>query len=150
VNTGAGPAPDLETRLQRAEDLLEIHQLFIDYGRHLDVGDFAAYAALFAADGELLLGPLGRARGPAAIEALMTRVQGGAVGATFHLITSPTVVLDGDTATAEVMWTVVARAEDGRPAVTMLGRHRDRLVRETGRWRFARREGHIDIPVRLS
>ena len=31
----------------------------------------------------------------------------------------------------------------------MLGRHRDDLVREDGRWRFARRRGLVDIPSAL-
>jgi ketosteroid isomerase-like protein len=62
----------IEARLQRLEDLQEITQLFIDYGEHLDAGDFAAYARLFAEDGEVLLGPMGRATGRSEIEALMT------------------------------------------------------------------------------
>ena len=32
-----------EERLQRLEDRDAIHQLFIDYGRYLDAGDFDAY-----------------------------------------------------------------------------------------------------------
>ena len=138
--------PPLADRLRRLEDLLEIQQLFVDYGRHLDAGDFTAYAGLFADDGELLLGPLGRAKGPAAIEALITRAVDGLVGRTFHLITSPVVELEGDTATAEVRWTVIEQGDDGRPVVSLLGRHRDGLVRQDGRWRFTRREGHIDLP----
>lgn len=136
----------LETRLRRLEDLAEIHQLFVDYGSHLDAGDYAAYAALFAADGEVLLGPLGRARGPEAIQALMERVLDGVVGNTFHIISSPVVALSGDSATAAVMWTVVERSADGSPRLSMIGRHHDELVREQGRWRFRSRRGHIDIP----
>ncbi len=56
-------ADDLQDRVQRLEDILEIQQLFIDYGHHLDAGDFEAYASLFANEGEVLLGPLGRAKG---------------------------------------------------------------------------------------
>jgi len=139
---------ELRARLRRVEDLLEINQLFIDYGRHLDTGDFAAYGALFARDGEVLLGPLGRAKGPAAIEELMTRLLERDVGKTFHVISSPVVDLDGDNATAQVMWTAIARTDDDQPRISMIGRHVDRLVREDGRWRFKRREGEIDIPSR--
>jgi hypothetical protein len=32
--------------------------------------------------------------------------------------------------------------------VTMLGRHRDVVVRQRGEWKFARREGHVDLPSR--
>jgi SnoaL-like domain len=132
-----------EARLRRLEDLEEIRQLFVDYGHLLDLGDYAAYAQLFAEDGELMLGPLGRARGPQEIEALMVRV--GGTGS-IHLITSPIVTLDGDQASARVMWTVVNRAEDGTPVVGMVGHHEDDLVREGGRWRFRRRRGFVEIP----
>jgi uncharacterized protein (TIGR02246 family) len=138
---------ELRDRVRRLEDLEEIRQLFVDYGRFLDTGDVAAYAGLFADEGEVLLGPVGRARGPAAIEALLTKALAGRVGTTFHLVTSPVVDVQGDEATSEVMWTVVAAGEDGRPAVTSLGFHKDDLVRDRGRWRFARRRGVMGLPA---
>ncbi|HUZ10654.1 MAG TPA: nuclear transport factor 2 family protein [Acidimicrobiales bacterium] len=136
----------LEQRLGRLEDLQAIHQLFIDYGHHLDSGDFASYAELFADEGEIMLGPMGRAKGRSEIEALMTKTLGGRPGQSFHLITSPVVELNGDRATSEVMWTVLSRGDGGPPVVTMLGRHKDDLVREGGRWKFLRRRGFVDIP----
>jgi uncharacterized protein (TIGR02246 family) len=132
-----------EVRLRRLEDLEEIRQLFVDYGHLLDLGDYAAYAQLFAEDGELLLGPLGRAKGRREIEAMMVRI--GGTGS-LHLITSPIVSLDGDQASARVMWTVINRAEDGTPSLGMVGHHEDELVREDGRWRFGRRRGFVEIP----
>ena len=137
---------DMEARLRRLEDLQEIHQLFVDYGQYLDAGDVDAYASLFAREGEILLGPVGRAKGPEAIRALMARVLEGTIGETYHVISSPQVELDGDSARSEVMWTVVRRGRDGEPEVTGIGRHRDELVREDGRWRFRSRRGFIDIP----
>jgi ketosteroid isomerase-like protein len=118
----------------------------VDYGRHVDAGDFAAYGALFARDGEVKLGPMGRAKGPAEIEALMRKAIGDQVGETYHIISSPTVEIDGDEATSNVMWTVVGSDDAGQPTVTMVGRHLDRLVREDGRWRFLERKGRIHIP----
>jgi len=138
----------LAARLQRLEDLEEIRQLFTDYGHHLDHGEFAEYAALFADDGEVLLGPIGRATGPEAIEALMRATLEGRSGSSFHVITNPIIHLDGDRATTEVMWTVVSRGEDDQTTVSMLGRHRDTLVRQRGQWKFLRRQGFIDIPSR--
>lgn len=137
-------------RLQRLEDLEEIRQLFVDYGHHLDQRDFESYADLFAEDAELLLGPIARVRGRAAIREHMQRVLPGDGGDSFHLVTSPRISIDGDEARAEVMWTVVSRGADGQPALSMLGRHRDVLVREGGRWLFRRREGHIDVPFRYT
>ena len=142
-------ADELAARLQRLEDLMEIHQLFIDYGLALDAGDFDAYAALFAEDGEVLLGPMGRAKGRDEIKALMTKTLSGGVGSSFHIISSPQVQLDGDAATSQVMWSVVTRADAGHATLTMIGRHRDDLVRENGRWRIARRRGFVDLPTAM-
>ena len=139
---------DLERRLRHLEDLAEIHQVFIDYGRALDDGDTARYASLFAATGRVDLGPIGRAEGPAAIEAMMATALQGLVGNSFHLVTSPQVTIDGDSATATVMWTVIRRDDRNEPRVTMIGRHHDRLVREGGRWLIAERRGTIDVPSR--
>ncbi|NQZ99324.1 MAG: nuclear transport factor 2 family protein [Myxococcales bacterium] len=143
-------ADDLQDRVQRLEDILEIQQLFIDYGHHLDAGDFEAYASLFANEGEVLLGPLGRAKGRDQIRSLMETALDGAVGTSFHVISSPMIALRGDTATSDVMWTVVHRKEDGHPSLSMIGRHRDELVREDGRWRFLKRRGFVDIPSAMS
>jgi uncharacterized protein (TIGR02246 family) len=137
----------LEDRLRRLEDLEEIRQLFVDYGHHLDAGDFEAYAALFADDGEVHLGPIGRAQGREAIVALMTRVRAGAARKSFHLVTNPIVRLDGDRATSEVLWTVIRPGADGGLEVAMFGRHHDTLVRERGRWRIQSRRGRIDVPA---
>lgn len=137
---------DIEQRLRRAEDILEIHQLFIDYGMHLDAGRFEEYGALFAREGELVVGPMGTAKGPTEISALMATQLEGKVGLTFHMIGSPMVQIDGDHATSEVMWSMIQPGPDGKPELAMLGRHRDQLVREDGRWRFQRRKGYIDIP----
>jgi uncharacterized protein (TIGR02246 family) len=136
----------VDARLRRLEDLLEINQLFIDYGAYLDAGDFEAYSSLFAEDGEVKLGPVGRAKGRDEIRKLMEGTLGGSAGSSYHVISSPRVELDGDTATSEVMWTVVNRAADGSAVLSMIGRHRDRLVREDGRWRFRERKGYVDIP----
>ncbi len=139
----------LDARVQRLEDLLEIHQLFVDYGLALDAGDFDTYASLFAKDGEVMIGPMGRAKGRDEIRALMSGMLSGGVGSSFHIISSPQVQLDGDTATSQVMWSVVNLDDDGQARLTMLGRHRDDLVREDGRWRFAKRRGFVDVPRAL-
>lgn len=138
-----------EERLQRLEDRDAIHQLFIDYGRFLDAGDFDAYAALFAADGEVILGPMGRATGRDNIRELMRKILDGRVGSAYHIISSPAVTLVGDQATSEVMWTVIQRDAQGKPFLSSMGRHVDRLVREAGVWKIAQRRGLIDLPQRL-
>lgn len=139
----------LEARVTRLEDLLAINQLFIDYGEHLDAGDFEAYAQLFAEDGEVRLGPMGRATGRAEIQALMTATLGDRVGQTFHIVSSPRIALDGDRATSTVMWSVASLADDGLARITMVGHHLDELVKRDGRWYFQRRKGIVNLPGKL-
>ncbi|MGD9796214.1 MAG: nuclear transport factor 2 family protein [Acidimicrobiia bacterium] len=136
----------LEARITRMEDLMAIHQLFIDYGAHLDAGRFDEYGKLFATDGEALMGPMGRAKGPEAITALMSGILGDKVGNTYHIISSPRVDLDGDAAHSEVMWSVVTKMPDGSASLTAVGRHVDDLVKENGAWRFKKRRGYVDLP----
>ena len=139
-----------DERVQRLEDQLEIQKLVNVYGRLLDQRDFGAFAQLFAVDGEILLGPLARATGPAEIERAMEAALPGPPGEDLHIIGTPIVELDGDTARSEVMWTVLRRGAQDGPMVAMVGRHRDELVRVGGQWRFKRRRGFVDIPSRLA
>jgi uncharacterized protein (TIGR02246 family) len=138
---------DLEIRLRRLEDREAINQLFVDYGAHLDARDFGSYADLFAEDGELRLGPLGKATGRADIKALMEATMAEGSPSSYHLVTSPVVTLQGDAATAQVMWTVIQSDASGRPQIGMIGHHRDKLIRRNGRWMFLLRRGFVDIPA---
>jgi uncharacterized protein (TIGR02246 family) len=137
----------LEQRVRAVEDALEIQRLVNDYGRLLDQRDFGAFAELFAESGELLLGPVARATGRAEVQRAMEAALPGPPGEDLHIVGTPMVELDGDSATSEVMWTVVRRGADGSPVVAMVGRHRDDLVRERGQWRIRRRRGYVDIPA---
>jgi uncharacterized protein (TIGR02246 family) len=136
----------IEARLQRLENLQAINQLFIDYGEHLDAGDFDAYAELFADDGEVVLGPMGRAKGRAEIKELMTTLLADRVGTTFHIVSSPRIELGVDSATSTVMWSVATLADDGLARISMIGHHIDDLVRTDRGWRFRRRRGTVNLP----
>jgi ketosteroid isomerase-like protein len=76
---GTAAVDDLEARLRRLEDLAQIRQLFVDYKIVLDKQDFAAYAALFTADGEFVAGEQ-VAKGRAAIQALVEGMPGSLLG----------------------------------------------------------------------
>jgi len=146
---------DAEARLRRLEDLEQIRQLFVEYKMVLDKQDFAAYGALFAADGEFVASPpegLQQARGPAAIQALVEAMPGSLLGsepgADFHVVVNPLIELDPgdpDRARAEVTWLYVVKGDDGLPALCKLGHYDDQLIREAGRWRFGRREAPTDV-----
>jgi ketosteroid isomerase-like protein len=141
-------AQSLEERLRRLEDILAIQQLFIDYGLALDAGDLDRYAQLFAIQGTVNLGPIGRATGRGEIQALMAQTLKGLVGSSFHIVSSPQINLHGDIATSQVMWTVIHRDKNGQPQVTMIGKHHDELIRENGEWKIQTRKGTVDIPAK--
>lgn len=139
----AARSDDLAVRVQRIEDRAAIKRLLLDYGRDLDRGDFAAYSRLFAAEGEWS-GSIGTFRGPAAIQAAMEKTFAPKPGVaapkprSFHLLTNAMIDIDGDRATAVSKWTFV-RVADNKPVIANAGEYEDVLVRENGRWRFAKR-----------
>jgi uncharacterized protein (TIGR02246 family) len=137
VSGGEGSA---EERLRQLEDLEEIRLLFTRYAQYLDARDLTAYADLFARDGELEA-PLGRATGPAAIRELLEERLSGSNAPTrvaFHLVANPIIELDGERASAQVMWAYLTSGEDGYPMILQAGHYDDVLTREDGRWKIQR------------
>jgi ketosteroid isomerase-like protein len=130
-------------RLQLLEDREEIRQIFVDYARYLDSGDHAGYASLFAADGALAA-QLGEAVGPAAIEAILDENLGpqvrGDLPPAIHITANHDIKVEGDTATATVVWYYLTTDPDESPTVLQSGRYHDDLVREDGRWKIKRHE----------
>jgi uncharacterized protein (TIGR02246 family) len=141
----------LEQRLQALEDREEIGRLLVAYATALDARDMGAYAALFARDGEWV-GGSGYGRTPEGIRSMLAEKlppNPPAPGPTHrHVVSNVVIELDGDTATAVSSWTLITRTAADVPELTLQGTYRDALVREDGRWRFASREAHVDIPDR--
>jgi hypothetical protein len=69
------------------------------------------------------------------------------VGTTFHIVSSPRVTLDGDSATATVMWSVAVTGEDGMARLSMVGHHLDVLTRTPEGWKIQRRKGVMNLPA---
>jgi uncharacterized protein (TIGR02246 family) len=139
---------DIEARLRRLEDERDVWQLFMDYRRHLDARDFAAYSQLFVEDG-VWTGGLGQAQGPAEIEALLVRtleVYPDDSTRTYHLVCNPDIQIDGDRATAYSTWCFITRDEADRPVLSLLGHYEDVLTRADGRWKFQKRVAFLDVP----
>lgn len=138
-----------EARLRRLEDIEEIRDLTLRYREHLDDRDLAAYAALFAEDG-VWEGRTGSARTPAGIQAMLEErlaPNPAAPGATtFHVVSDPVIIVDGDTGTGFSQWMHVTRSAADTPTVPTLGHYDDEYVRENGVWKFARRVAAVDIP----
>ena len=137
----------VSARLQRFEDKEEIQNLLLDYGRHLDSRDFAAYSSLFARDGEWVGGFGTASGGPAGIKAFMEKAMGTAPNRTknYHLLSNFVISVNGDSATAWSRWAFVVPGERGA-AISQAGRYDDTLVREDGKWRFKRRVASNDTP----
>jgi SnoaL-like domain len=135
-------------RLARLEDTLAIQRLLIDYGLHLDARDLHAYSRLFCEDGEWT-GDTGTAVGPDAIQAMLEAELPGnppAPGATtWHLMANPAIDVDGDRATARVLWVLLRRDVGDQPGIAVTGHYEDVLAREDGRWKFKRRAAFVDI-----
>lgn len=149
----AAPAPgSIEARLQRVEDQLEIQRVLIEYGKFLDAKDYASYAGLFARDGEWI-GGFGRFKGPAAIQQMLEDKLGKAAPgyvnkSSYHLMSSPLISVDGDTAKAESRYLFFTASPDNKPIPTLAGRYVDEFVREDGAWKIKRRVTWGVIPWR--
>jgi uncharacterized protein (TIGR02246 family) len=140
----ANEAASLAARLQRFEDKEEIQSLLLDYGRHLDNRDFAAYSHLFAKDGEWV-GGFGSVAGPANIQAFMEKNMGTGPNRAknYHLLSNFVITVNGDNATAWSRWAFVVPGERGA-VISQAGRYDDTLVREDGHWKFKRRVASND------
>lgn len=133
---------DVASRLAVLEAKEEIRNLLQEYRRTLDVRDLRAFSALFASNGTWT-GASGEATGPDAIHTMLTAAlpeNPPWPGATlWHLITDPSITVDGDRATAQSLWMHVRRGEGDAPLLPTLGLYEDKLVVEDGAWRFLRR-----------
>lgn len=141
------PAPsrlaDVQRRLTELEDREAIRQLFVDYARFLDGGDFAGYAGLFARHG-VMKASLGEATGPVEILALLEKYRTAGLDKDLpkavHVVNNHDIALDGDNAKADVFWFYLTTDRDGSPIVLQGGRYSDDLVREDGAWKLVRHD----------
>ena len=142
--TAVAQSPSVETRLRALEDKEQIAQLLIDYGRHLDSRDLAAYASLFATDGEWV-GGFGTVKGRSEIKAFMEKSLGTGPNRnnSFHIMSNFVITVKGETATAWSRWTFVTPGANGA-TVAQAGRYDDTFVRENGVWKFKKRVASND------
>jgi ketosteroid isomerase-like protein len=139
----AATAPaSIEARLQRLEDAQAIERVLLEYGRTLDNRDFAAYAALFAADGEWK-GALGTYKGPKEIQATMEKIFTDAAadipkGRNFHAMSDFVIDVQGDRATARSKF-IFYKLDGSKPVPEVAGRYEDVLIRVGGAWKFLQR-----------
>jgi len=137
----------------RSEDRAAIHDLLVDYGRTLDARDFDGFAALFADDGVYVAGasgaePLSGAEASEAMRRVFAENALGFAEPNHHLFFNETVEFTGpDSASARSQSLYMVPGEGGAPRAAMMARYDDELVREGGRWKFARRVVHGQMPA---
>ena len=143
LDASDSPSPvSIEMRLRRMEDEQAIRHLLVEYGHTLDERDFAAYAALFAADGEWT-GAQGSYKGPKQIQAAMQKMFTDAAadipkGRNFHVMSNFRIEVRGDTATANSNF-IFYKMNGSTPQAAVAGRYEDSLVRIGGVWKFLQR-----------
>jgi uncharacterized protein (TIGR02246 family) len=129
----------------RSQDRAAIHALLVDYGRTLDARDFDGFAALFASDGVYVAGggggqPLSGAEAGEAMRRTFAENALGFAEPNYHLFFNETVDFVGpDRARARSQSLYMVPGEGGVPQAAMMAQYDDELVREGGRWKFARR-----------
>jgi uncharacterized protein (TIGR02246 family) len=138
----------LEQRLQRVEDELAIRRVLIDYAATQDARDYAAYAALFAKNGEWVNGKTVH-KGREAIHKMLVDLYGNPPAGfvnneSYHITSNPQIEIKGDRATARSRHLLVMRGPKGEPTPALAGRYEDELIREDGQWKILRR---VDYPV---
>jgi hypothetical protein len=128
------PVTTLPTLLDRAQ----IEDMLVDYYAQLGAGrhDFAAF---YIPEGMLDVNGV-VAKGKKPIEDLYAKLAQDSPmpkGAFRMLLTNPKVVVNGDTATADVIWTGInSPTVTSAPQFVEQGREHDELVKRDGHWYF--------------
>ncbi len=142
--------PTIAQQPDRSEDRAAIHALLVAYGETIDARDFDGFAALFAEEGNYAGGAGGAGEsGTRAAEALERTFAANVLGLgepNYHLFFNEVVTFTGPdsaTVTSKSLFMVpgpVDQEGGGRPEAALMASYRDRLVREDGASKFARRE----------
>jgi len=128
------PASALTVLLDRAQ----IEDMLVDYYGHLGGADHDL-DSYYLAEGVLdVNGVVARGRKPIAeLYQKLAAISPGLHGKFHMLLSNPRVVVHGDTATADLIWTgVVSETAKAAPRIVEQGREHDELVKREGRWYF--------------
>ena len=136
----AGPvlADDHESMLTKLMDRAQIEDMLVAYYGQLGAGrsDFGSF---YVADGVLDVNGL-VAQGQQPIEDLYKKIGEGSPqpkGTFRMLLTNPRIVVNGNSATADVIWTgVISETVKAAPRFVEQGREHDELVKRNGHWYF--------------
>ena len=143
----AAAAPAGPTTLQALLDGAQIKDLLTRYYYNLGHGAADSFSSFYADDAELVLGPKSY-KGKEGIESAYapTRQPGAAspIASAFSFnvsISNPLIIVHGDTATAQLIFTEVIIDKQGDlPRLLAQGREYDTLVKVKGQWRYKKRQ----------
>ena len=139
VIAAAGPTAHAQSAVLGASQVIdraEIEDMLYRYYAHIDTEktDFANY---YVPDGVLNVNGI-VTRGPKQIDNLYTRTWGPAPkhsGIIHFLVFNPRIVVNGDTATADFIYTLVKNGNvQAKPSVIEQGHEHDDLVKQGDRW----------------
>lgn len=128
------PAATLQTLL----DKVQIQDMLVDYYGRLGHGD-SEFGSFYLQDGVLDVNGI-RAQGEKSIDDLYRKIAAGSPrheGTSHMLLTNSKIVVNGDTATADMIWTGInSPTPESIPRFFEQGREHDELVKRDGHWYF--------------
>ncbi len=134
----------------RIDDRMGISDLFADYAWAFDCGDVGAYCATFAPDGELMEGDRLLAKGRAQIaETIRVFIGFRGEASVQHFNANLRFLPSNGGCVVHSYYLVVVRDGEDPPALLDMGRYESHCVLSEGRWRFARRAFHRELPKRM-
>ncbi len=140
----AAGAQESTVTAQTLVDRAQIEDLLTRYYYNLGHASADSFSRFYADDAELVLGP-NSYKGKAGIEGAYKAAGANSPGRgrfSFNvLLSNPLVVVHGDTATAQLIFTEVVIDKQGdAPRLLTQGREYDNLVKVGGQWRFQKRQ----------
>lgn len=135
---------NLTAEQQELLDKIAIEDLLVRYYEGFGTSDPAAFNEFYTEDAVFDVNGI-VAEGKEEIEAIYAGMdedgESPAAQGTFHMVLSnPVIDIEGDTATAKMLWTGIMNADlRGPPTFVEQGREYDRLVKRDGQWLIKKR-----------
>jgi uncharacterized protein (TIGR02246 family) len=148
IGLAAAPAFGVGLSAQEAQDRASIQETMSRYMFALDTANADAYAAVYAPDGEIVIGGKVLEKGRPALHAYIEGLRkqwkmtpDQKFGKTRHIYYNFTVEVHGDTALAQAYWTTLLADPKGGAAWKALdtGVSENSLVKINGSWLIAKR-----------
>jgi len=114
----------------------DIAEMLSRYAVAIDSRDWPLFSSCFTADVDANYGEIGHWHGVEEISAFMRQVHSGP---SMHRLSTMSITVDGDQATARTYVDAIVLGDDARNGVNAIGFYDDRILRSTAGWRIAQR-----------